>query len=124
MPNIQLIRETNILKIIAVNKLETEKPRIKWFAINTINPLITNRKRPMVTIVTGNVSIIRMGRTMELSSASTTATTKAANGDETTTPGRIYPTTIMDIVLIIIRVNMILSFWIILLSLFKGITIY
>ena len=69
-----------MLKIIAVNKPDTENPRIKWFAINTIIPFITNKKSPRVTIVTGNVRIIRMGLTIELSRASTTATTKAAKG--------------------------------------------
>jgi len=73
---------------MAVNKSETENPRIKWFAIKTMRPLITSRKSPRVRIVAGKVRIIRMGLTIELSSARTTATTKAIKGDEITTPGR------------------------------------
>ena len=83
------MRDTNILKIIAVNNPDTENPCIKWLAINTIIPLMTNRKRPSVTIVTGKVSKIRIGLTIVLSRARTTATTNAAHGEETTTPGRI-----------------------------------
>ena len=85
---------------------------------------MTNKKSPSVTTVTGNVRMIRMGRTMALSSASTTATTNAAKGDETTTPGRMYPTMKIDIVLIIIRVSMIVSFCKLALRLLKDITIY
>jgi hypothetical protein len=70
-----------------------------------MNPLITSRKSPNVTIVTGNVRIIRIGLTIELRRARTTATTNAVYTEETTTPGRIYPTTIIDIVLIMIRVS-------------------
>jgi len=57
-------------------------------------------------MVTGRVRIIKTGLMIEFSNARTTATTKAENTDETTTPGRRYPTTIIDIVLINIRVSM------------------
>jgi len=105
MPSSPLIRETKMLKIMAVNKPDTENPFIKLLAINTIIPLITSRKRPSVTIVTGKVRIIRIGLTIELRSARMMATINAVYSDETTTPGRIYPTTMTDIVLMMIRVS-------------------
>lgn len=73
---------------MAINKLETEKPSIKLLAISTINPLITSRNKPSVTIVTGNVRIIRIGFTIVLSSARIIATINAVYTDDTTTPGR------------------------------------
>ncbi len=54
--------------------------------------------------------MISMGLTIVLSKASTMATINADQGDEITTPGRIYPTTRIDMVLIIIRVSMIVNF--------------
>jgi len=111
MPSNPLINDTNKLKTIAVNRLETEKPLIKWWAINTMIPFITSRKSPKVIIVTGNVRIIRIGLTIELRRARTMATTNAVYTDETTTPGRIYPTTMMDMVLIMIRVSRFMFKW-------------
>jgi hypothetical protein len=94
-----------MLKIMAVNRLETEKPLIKWWAINTMIPFITIRKSPKVKIVTGKVRMIRIGLTIVLRRARTTATTNAVYTDETTIPGRIYPTTIIEMVLIMMRVS-------------------
>ena len=105
IPNNPLMIDTNKLKIIAVNKLDTENPWIKWLAINTIIPLITKRKIPIVTIVIGRVSIINTGLTIAFSIVRTIATIKPTKGVETSTPGRIYATTKIDIVLIINRVR-------------------
>jgi hypothetical protein len=69
-----LIRDTNKLKIIAVNKLETENPWIKWLAISTIIPLITKRKIPKVTMVIGRVRIISTGLTIVFRRVKTIAT--------------------------------------------------
>ena len=77
MPNSPLIIDTKMLKTMAINKLETEKPLMKWVAINTIIPLITRRNRPSVTIVTGSVRIIRIGFTIILSNARMMATINA-----------------------------------------------
>ena len=85
---------------------------------------MTSRKNPSVKMVTGKVRRIKTGLTIPFNNASTTATIKAEKGDATTTPGRIYPTIIIDIVLIISLEIMIQMLLLINLIVNKGIINY
>jgi len=59
---------------MAHQMLSTVKPEIKLSAKRIIIALIINRKRPKVSIVTGSVSIIRIGFTIKFNRLNTIAT--------------------------------------------------
>jgi len=66
--------ESRILKRIAVHILDTPKPSISLSANNMINALITNKNKPNVRMVIGNVKIINNGFTKTFKMAKTKAT--------------------------------------------------
>jgi hypothetical protein len=57
--------ESKILNKSAVQKPDTLKPSIQEFAKSIMAALMTNRKRPNVNIVTGKVSITKIGFKIE-----------------------------------------------------------
>lgn len=65
--------DNNRPKINAHRKPSIEIPETKLSARRIIITLITNRKRPNVIIVRGNVKIISSGLTRKLSTANTNA---------------------------------------------------
>ena len=70
-------KESKRLKSKAHQILVTLKPATSWSARRMIAALIINRKSPNVTMVTGNVSMTRIGFTKKLRRLSTTATMMA-----------------------------------------------
>lgn len=72
----------------AVKKELTAKPSTILVHKTIINPLIINKKRPNVKIVTGKVKIIRMGFTIKFNNAKTIATTIEVEKLSTVTPGK------------------------------------
>jgi hypothetical protein len=74
---------------IAQRKLSTVKPGTSLLTRSTINPLITNEKRPKVTMVKGRAKIVITGLMKVLTSPSTTAITRVFTKLEIWTPGRI-----------------------------------
>lgn len=77
----------------AVQKLLTLNPLINLSANKIIQALITNKNRPNVIIVTGNVRIIKMGFTIAFSSPNTTATIIAVVKLSIPTPGKKFANT-------------------------------
>jgi hypothetical protein len=65
-----------MLKIKAVQKESTLKPPTISEHNKIIIALITNKNKPNVTMVTGNVNITRIGLINKLSNPKTTATIK------------------------------------------------
>ena len=63
-----------MLKSNAAQKPETAKPSTNLSANNMIQALITNKNKPKVTMVAGNVKKIKSGRTNMFSKEITTAT--------------------------------------------------
>ena len=63
-----------MLNKIAVQILDTAKPSIKLSANKIISPLTTNKNKPKVKMVIGNVNITKMGLTSRFSIDSTIAT--------------------------------------------------
>ena len=69
--------ESNILNKRAVQNPETLKPSIQLFASKIKAALITNKKRPSVKMVTGKVSITKIGFRIVKSKPTTKATMMA-----------------------------------------------
>ncbi len=80
--------DSKTLKIKADQNPDTLKPSTKLPAIKIITALITNRKRPKVKIVAGNVNNINSGFTVIRNNPKTTATHIAELSLPTETPGR------------------------------------
>ncbi|GAA4971668.1 hypothetical protein GCM10023315_22210 [Algibacter aquimarinus] len=66
--------ESKTLKSIAHQNVLTEKPSINLSAKRIINAFITNRNKPNVTIVMGNVKMTKIGLTKRFNKDKTTAT--------------------------------------------------
>lgn len=81
--------DNKTLKINADQNPDTLNPSIKLLAINIITALITNRKRPKVSIVAGRVNNINNGFTVIRNNPKTTATQIAELSLPTETPGSI-----------------------------------
>ena len=81
-------KESKRLNSKAIQNPDTANPSTRLSASIIIKALITNKNRPNVIIVIGNVKMINIGFTINLSKASTTATIIAAEGDVTNTPGK------------------------------------
>jgi hypothetical protein len=74
----------------ACQKLSTLKPPTKCASIKIMQALITNRNRPSVRIVAGNVSNTNNGFTNPSNKESTTATIRAVNMSLIKIPGSMY----------------------------------
>ena len=72
----------------AVKKEWTAKPSTILVHNTIINPLIINRKRPNVKIVTGKVKITKIGFTIKFNNAKTIATIIDVEKLLTVTPGK------------------------------------
>lgn len=77
-----------ILKSKAHQKLSRANPSTILLASNTINVFTTNKKRPSVINVTGNVNRINNGLTNIFSNANTRANINAVKKSVTCTPPR------------------------------------
>lgn len=76
------------LNISAIQKPETLKPSIRLSANKIINALITNKNKPNVRMVTGNVKMMSSGFMVTLNKAKTTATITELVKFSTETPGK------------------------------------
>lgn len=77
----------------AVQKLLTLNPETKLSANRIILALMTNKKSPKVTMVIGNVNIMKTGLTMAFKRPKTAATIIAVVKLATLTPGKKYAKT-------------------------------
>lgn len=66
--------DSNTLNNNADQKVETAKPSTRFPANKIIQAFITNRNKPKVTMVAGNVKNIKSGRTNIFNNEITTAT--------------------------------------------------
>ena len=82
-----------MLNTNAEKKLDTIKPPTKCAANKIINALITNKNKPSVTIVAGNVKKIKSGRTNMFKTAIANATQIAVTESAISTPGKIAANT-------------------------------
>ena len=80
--------DNKILNSNAVQNPLTPKPSINLSASKMMQALMTKRNNPRVIIVIGIVKITRIGFTIKLSNANTTATIKAASKPATFTLGK------------------------------------
>ena len=78
--------DNRILKSKAVQKLETPNPSINLSAKRIMSALMTNKNKPNVKMVTGNVNMTKMGFTNKFRIAKTMATIKAPRYPSTETP--------------------------------------
>jgi len=85
--------ESSMLNPTAHQNPSTLNPPTKASAIKIIRALITRRKRPKVSTVTGSVKISKIGFTKILSNAKIAATTRAVKKSETSTPPKILDNT-------------------------------
>lgn len=91
--------ESKILNNKADQKPLTRNPLTSASHNNIIKALITNRNNPKVTMVTGNVKIMRIGLINKLSNIKTAATIRAVKNPETVMPGKIFASTTTAIAL-------------------------
>lgn len=75
-----------MLKNNAVQNPLTSKPSTKWSQSRIIAALITNKNKPNVKIVTGNVNKTKIGFTKKFNNPKTIATVKAVVNSSTRTP--------------------------------------
>lgn len=94
----------------AVQKLLTSNPGINLSANKIMLALITNKKRPNVTIVMGNVRMIKTGFTIAFNSPKTAATIIAVVKSITWTPGKKFASTKTTIAESKIRKSMFIFF--------------
>ena len=80
--------DNKMLKSKATQNPLTANPSINLSARIMMQALITNRKRPKVTMVIGMVRIIKIGFKIAFSNAKTIATMIAAANPLTATPGK------------------------------------
>jgi hypothetical protein len=85
-----VITESIMLNNRAYQNPSTWKPRSRFDAIIIIEALITIRKSPNVSIVSGMVNRISRGFTMVLSKPISSAVTRAVKKVSIFTPGSIY----------------------------------
>lgn len=86
--NIDCNNDNSKLNSKAIQKPLTAKPSKISPAKRMINALMTNKNKPRVTIVIGNVRSMRIGFKMTFKSAKTMATIMAPVNPATSTPGR------------------------------------
>ena len=86
--------DKRILKNSAAKNPDTAKPSTKLSASKIIIAFITNKNKPKVTIVAGNVKNTKSGLTNIFSKAITIATIIAEPYPETETPGKILDSNI------------------------------
>lgn len=90
-PNIPFITDCRTDKITLKNKavqnVSTLKPSTIFEHSKIMTALMTNKNKPKVRIVTGRVSITKMGLIKIFSNPRTTATIKAVAKPSTRTPG-------------------------------------
>lgn len=89
-------KESTRLNSSARKKPSIKNPSIRLSHIITIIALMTSRKSPSVTIVTGKVKNTSIGFTKMLSNPRTTATNKADINPATLTPGITWASTITN----------------------------
>lgn len=98
-----------MLKIKADQKLATEKPSTNSLHNKMMIALITNKNKPNVNTVTGNVKSTKSGFTNKLSNPKTMATTIAVIKRSTLTPSKKLDNNVTNIAvtksLIIIFIN-------------------
>lgn len=69
--------DNRMLKSMAIQMLLTEKPGINLSANKMMRALMTNKNKPKVTMVMGNVKITKIGFTNRFKTDNTAATTTA-----------------------------------------------
>lgn len=95
-----LSRETKMLANNAVQKPETLKPLTRADTIRIINALMTNRKKPSVTNVNGNVNTISNGFTTAFAKPSSSAETINDEVSANLTPLKMWLATQSEIAVI------------------------